>query len=219
MKKKCIALLLAAFMLISPGASAFAETAEQPATEIYETTESADADTEVLETEISDTETSETEISETEFPETEDTEDILEVNIFDLYDDLSIEGSTEDTEEVLYTVSFDANGGEGTMEPQTFVSGTSANLTANAFERNGYKFTGWALSKKADVTYENKASLDPGSANWDKNNALTLYAKWEAKEYKITYKLNDGKNNKSNHKCFNFIIELGFRCKHLWCLW
>ena len=277
MKKKCIALLLAAFMLISPGASAFAETAEQPATEIYETTESADADTEVLEAEISDTETestetegteisetetaetettetestetettetettetestetestetestetetteteipdteipdtetSETEISETEFPETEDTEDILEVNIFDLYDDLSIEGSTEDTEEVLYTVSFNANGGEGTMEPQTFVSGTSANLTANAFERNGYKFTGWALSKKADVTYKNKAFLDPDSAKWDKNNALTLYAKWEAKEYKITYKLNDGKNNKSNPSVYTITTK------------
>ena len=252
MKKKCLALLLAAIMLVSPGASVFAETADQPSTEIYEASESMDADaeisetetsetevpetetseteipetetseteipetetseteipeTEVSETETSETETSETEIPETEIPETEDTEDILEVNIFDLYDDLSVEGSTEDTEEVLYTVSFNANGGEGTMEPQTFVSGTSANLTANAFERNGYKFTGWALSKKADVTYKNKASLDPDSAKWDKNNALTLYAKWEAKEYKITYKLNDGKNNKSNPSVYTITTK------------
>lgn len=269
MKKKCIALLLAAFMLVSPGASTLAETTEQPSTEFYETSEFTGAGTEISETETSETEipeteTSETEISETEIPETEipetatseteipetetseteipetetseteipetetseteipetetseteipetetseteipetetieteSTEDILEVNIFDLLDGLS----TEDTEEVLYTVSFNANGGNGSMEPQTFVSGTSAALTANAFERNGYKFTGWALSKKGDVAYNNKATLDPDNAKWDENNALTLYAKWEAKEYKITYKLNDGKNNKSN---------------------
>ena len=261
MKKKCIALLLAAFMLISPGASAFAETAEQPATEIYETTESADADTEVLEAEISDTETEstetegteisetetaetettetestetettetettetestetestetestetetteteipdteipDTEISETETTETETTETIMDITSDDLLDGLTTEET--ETEEVTYKVSFNANGGKGTMTPQTFQTGASAKLTANTFTRKGYTFTGWALAKNAKVTLKDKATLNPDTAKWDKNNSLTLYAQWKATEYSIVYKLNKGTNNKSN---------------------
>ncbi len=277
MKKKCIALLLAAFMLISPGASAFAETAEQPATEIYETTESADADTEVLEAEISDTETEstetegteteisepegtetessgteisetetaetestetettetettetestetestetetteteipdteipDTEISETETTETETTETIMDITSDDLLDGLTTEET--ETEEVTYKVSFNANGGKGTMTPQTFQTGASAKLTANTFTRKGYTFTGWALAKNAKVTLKDKATLNPDTAKWDKNNSLTLYAQWKATEYSIVYKLNKGTNNKSNPSVYTITTK------------
>ena len=42
-----------------------------------------------------------------------------------------------------HTVTFDANGGSGTMAPQTSTANVAANLTANAFTRTGYTFTGW----------------------------------------------------------------------------
>jgi len=46
-----------------------------------------------------------------------------------------------------YVVSFDGNGGIGTMEGQTIASGTSANLPVHAFTRTGYAFAGWATTQ------------------------------------------------------------------------
>jgi hypothetical protein len=43
-----------------------------------------------------------------------------------------------------YTVNFDANGGEGTMEPmQLTYDGEWTALPANTFTRTGYGFNGW----------------------------------------------------------------------------
>ncbi|PID83929.1 hypothetical protein CSB09_03800, partial [Candidatus Gracilibacteria bacterium] len=47
-----------------------------------------------------------------------------------------------DTAEPL-TLTYDANGGTGTMADETHESGAVFNLTANAFTRNGYSFVGW----------------------------------------------------------------------------
>ena len=41
------------------------------------------------------------------------------------------------------TITFDNNGGTGTMDTQTIIAGESANLYKNAFTRDGYNFTGW----------------------------------------------------------------------------
>lgn len=71
-----------------------------------------------------------------------------------------------------YTVTFDANGGSGQMDSQTFSSGVEQNLRENAFTRDGYLFQGW--NTKADgsgVTYADKGSLMP-------DTDMTLYAQW-----------------------------------------
>ena len=47
-----------------------------------------------------------------------------------------------------YTVTFNPNGGTGTMNPQYIYSGESKALTSNAFTRGGYTFNGW--NTKAD---------------------------------------------------------------------
>jgi uncharacterized repeat protein (TIGR02543 family) len=70
-----------------------------------------------------------------------------------------------------FTVTFDANGGTGTMADQTASSATA--LTANAFTRAGYTFAGWATSAGGAVAYANSASY-PFTAN------ATLYAQWTA---------------------------------------
>ena len=75
-----------------------------------------------------------------------------------------------------YYVKFNANGGSGTMSNQLFTYGTSQNLTANAFTRDGYKFAGWATSTSGSVVYadeeyvKNLTSTNKGTYN--------LYAKW-----------------------------------------
>ena len=71
------------------------------------------------------------------------------------------------------TVSFDANGGAGSMSSMTFGKGDSKYLTANKFTRTGYTFVGW--NTKADGTgtsYSDKQSITP-------TENLTLYAQWE----------------------------------------
>lgn len=88
-----------------------------------------------------------------------------------------------------YTVTFDANGGEGTMDDQTFTYDEEKALTTNAFTRTGYTFTGWNTA--ADGTGEafaDKATVKNLTA--EPNGAVTLYAQWEAKNdtpYKVKY--------------------------------
>ena len=73
-----------------------------------------------------------------------------------------------------YTVTFDANGGEGTMEPQTFVQGVETSLNENTFTRDGYQFTGWnTAADGSGVTYAD------GEALIDLTEDITLYAQWK----------------------------------------
>ena len=71
-----------------------------------------------------------------------------------------------------YTITFNANGGTGTMASQFFLPETAQALSANAFKRIGYRFSGWALTDSAEsAAYSNKASY---TATENK----TLYAVW-----------------------------------------
>lgn len=89
-----------------------------------------------------------------------------------------------------YTVKFDANGGSGNMSNQNFTYGTAQNLTANTFTRTGYTFAGWATSANGNKVYDDKQSVSNLSST---NGAtVTLYAKWTATNYTITYNTNGG---------------------------
>ena len=80
------------------------------------------------------------------------------------------EAATPVTTEVAIT--FDANGGTGSMAKVTTPAGKAVTLPANAFTRNGYKFVGW--NTKADnsgASYADGASVEAGAD-------LTLYAQW-----------------------------------------
>ena len=73
-----------------------------------------------------------------------------------------------------YTVTFYPNGGSGTMEPQSFFENESKALTANAFVRTDYTFTGWNTQPDGSGTsYADGAKLTL-------TNDLTLYAQWNA---------------------------------------
>jgi len=71
-----------------------------------------------------------------------------------------------------YTVTFDANGGSGTMSEQTFYYGVTQNLSANTFEREGYTFEGWTLVSDGKSVYSDKESIS------DVATDTTLYAVW-----------------------------------------
>ena len=52
-----------------------------------------------------------------------------------------------------YTVTFDANGGTGTMQSQTFKYDEVKELSSNNFTRAGYKFVGWNINnEQAPIT-------------------------------------------------------------------
>jgi uncharacterized repeat protein (TIGR02543 family) len=72
-----------------------------------------------------------------------------------------------------YTITFDANGGKGTMASVIVEKGKSVTLPSNAFTREGYTFDGWKTGPNSGTSYGNKSSLKP------KGN-MKLYAQWKA---------------------------------------
>lgn len=71
-----------------------------------------------------------------------------------------------------FTVTFDSNGGTGTMSSQVFTYGTSQSLSENLFTKDGFIFQGWATSIDSDPVYNN------ASINVFEKTDVTLYAKW-----------------------------------------
>ena len=71
-----------------------------------------------------------------------------------------------------YTVTFNANGGTGTMSAQTFTEGEAQALTRNAFTYDGYTFTGWnTVQGGSGASYSDQQTI---TATAD----MTLYAQW-----------------------------------------
>ena len=78
------------------------------------------------------------------------------------------------TARVFYTITFNANGGEGSMEPQRFEVGVDTALNTNAFTRNDYMFTGWnTAADGSGATYAD------GGAILALSGDMTLYAQWQ----------------------------------------
>ncbi|MBO5718598.1 MAG: InlB B-repeat-containing protein, partial [Bacteroidales bacterium] len=81
--------------------------------------------------------------------------------------------SENDTPSTFVTLTFDANGGSGTMSAQLFEAGVTQTLAANKFTRSGYYFSGW-----------NTAPDGSGTSYTDSQEItltedVTLYAQWK----------------------------------------
>ena len=70
-----------------------------------------------------------------------------------------------------YTITFSANGGNGTMAPQQACSGQTVTLNANSFTNGTSVFTGWATTAGGTVVYANGADVTV-------TGNMTLYAVW-----------------------------------------
>ena len=93
-------------------------------------------------------------------------------------------GSNTEPTKKTFAITFDANGGSGEMKAQTAESGSEITLTANAFIREGFTFSGWATSAGVGVSYSDKAKITV-------TGDITLYAKW-TKTYTVTFDANGG---------------------------
>lgn len=93
-----------------------------------------------------------------------------------------------------YVLRYDANGGTGTMEGQTFPHGQAHPLEKCAFSREGYRFVGWATESTDKVKYVDQESikLDEEFPNLtNDNDVVTLYAVWEEQSVTIGYVSSD----------------------------
>ena len=101
----------------------------------------------------------------------------------------------------VHTVAFISNGGSGTMDAESFDYGQTLTLTANAFTRSGYEFTGWNTAADGSGTpYGNEAEVTI-------SEDLTLYAQWTAVVYRLSYNLEGGSLDGSNPASYTMESE------------
>ena len=92
-----------------------------------------------------------------------------------------------ETEPVNYTLSYNANGGSGSMSSQTVTEGQATKLKTNSFTKTGYYFTGWNTKTDGSGT----GYSDGAYATFYSNT--TLYAQWQKyADPVITFNKNDG---------------------------
>ena len=84
-----------------------------------------------------------------------------------------------------YKVTYNMNGGSGSISAQTKWAGKTLKLSTSRPTRSGYEFQGWATSSSGSVVY------DPGD-NYTANASVTLYAVWAKDQWKVTYDANGG---------------------------
>ena len=94
-------------------------------------------------------------------------------------------------EEIEFTIIFDANSGNGSMEEQTFTYDEYEALNANAFTKTGYTFIGWNTNKEATTALYNDLEV-VGNLASTTNEEIRLYAIWQVNTYTITFNLNGG---------------------------
>lgn len=73
-------------------------------------------------------------------------------------------------------LTYDANGGSGSMTGTTVYFGQSYTVSANGFTKSGFDFTGWNTQADGKGTSYSAGAVLIGSAS---NDAVTLYAQWK----------------------------------------
>ena len=100
-----------------------------------------------------------------------------------------------------YTVTFNANGGEGSMADQSFTYDAEQDLAANGFTRTGWRFTGWKLG---NTTYTDGHAVSNLTA--EANGTVTLEAQWEHILYTLKYVGMAGTVYHTEQKCYGDAI-------------
>lgn len=100
-----------------------------------------------------------------------------------VYGDVVINASWE---AITYRVHFDANGGTGTMQEESFTYGKSRALLKNRFKRKGCVFAGWNTQKDGSgIAYEDKQKVK--SLTSEDGGTVYLYAMWQGNSYSVKY--------------------------------
>lgn len=91
-----------------------------------------------------------------------------------------------------YTIVYDANGGEGSMENTAASYGSDVTLRENTFTKDGAGFAGWNTAADGSGTsYADKATV----RDLAQGGTVTLYAQWVAGNYTIRFDANGGEGS------------------------
>ena len=111
-----------------------------------------------------------------------------------------------------YNISYDSNGGVGSMQKSIHTYDEIKLLTANIFKKTGYTFKGWSTSKTGNVEYTDKQAVK--NITNIKDKTITLYAVWEKIELERIEKIiqlntnineiNLGLENNYTYKIYNY---------------
>lgn len=86
-----------------------------------------------------------------------------------------------------YSVSFNSNGGSGSMESKLITFESTISLPSNSFSNTGHTFAGWnTLANGTGTSYSDLASYTMGHEN------AVLYAIWNPNPYTISFNANGG---------------------------
>ena len=89
-----------------------------------------------------------------------------------------------------YTISFDANDGNGTMDALSGICPTTdKTLTTNAFTRSGHTFVGWKADKNVTINGNSVAVgtvIPDGATIQNITSDITLTAQWQINQYTVT---------------------------------
>ena len=99
-------------------------------------------------------------------------------------------GYEENGKEYQGKLTYDANGGEGTIDSTTGAAGESVNVAENVFTRNNYTFTGWNTQADGKGT-----AYKPGDSFTLTDNDTVLYAQWSENapaQVNVSYDANGG---------------------------
>lgn len=98
-----------------------------------------------------------------------------------------------------YTISYNNNGGSGSMASSTKDHGVAFALPANAggMTKTGYHATGWLLGSSSGTHYDL-------SGSYTTNAAATFYVEWTANTYQVAFNNNGGTGSMSNETGFTY---------------
>ena len=147
-------------------------------------------------------------------------------------------GTQEPEQTAQITISFDKNGGKGTMDNLDIRSGEKTTLPENTFTKAGFTFAGWSTDKSGNGThYTDGADVSALAEEGDNGGTVTLYAQWELNNpviksvksptpdlIKVTYKKHSGADgheiqystNKSFKKAQSIEAGIQFNSVKLW---
>ncbi|MBR4615692.1 MAG: InlB B-repeat-containing protein, partial [Kiritimatiellae bacterium] len=84
-----------------------------------------------------------------------------------------------------YEVRFNPGGGRGAMDDQPFEFGEEAPLDANAFEKSGYSFAGWATNEQEEAVYADCEVVS--NLVSESGFVFDLYATWSINKYTVKF--------------------------------
>ena len=104
---------------------------------------------------------------------------------------ISASGSISVPAKTSYKITYNANGGSSTPSAQTKWHGTNITL-AGAISRTGYSFGGWNTNSSGTGTNYS------AGGTYSTNASATLYAKWTANTFTVSYNANGGSGAPGN---------------------